>query len=297
MTARRAVRAVSIASAALLLLALAVFGASELRFERIYATPTRALSVAVVHDAETLARGRHLGVAIAQCSFCHGDDLGGRSLADDPWVGRLWAPNLTSGRGGLPPDYRDEDLARAIRHGVDRDGRALALMPSDQLRALSDEDLAAIVAWLRGVPPVDGPSRERVVGPLTRAVLASGLAPDLLAAERIDHTTPPPPGPEPAANAAYGEYLVAVGICRVCHRPDLEGGLHPLSLPGEPPPPDLTASGPLGGWSEADFVRSLRTGIAPDGRVVDPEFMPWPRYGQMSDLELRALFAYLRTLP
>ena len=100
------------------------------------------------------------------------------------------------------------------------------------------------------------------------------------------------PGPTPE----YGAYLVETGGCRVCHRQDLRGGLHPLSLPDEPPPPDLTAGGPLGSWSEQDFVRAMRTGITPDGRRVDPEWMPWPAFAGMSDLELRAIFLYLSSI-
>ena len=56
-------------------------------------------------------RGRHLAGAVAQCTFCHGEDLGGRAMADDPWVGRLHASNLTTGRGGVARHYDDATLA------------------------------------------------------------------------------------------------------------------------------------------------------------------------------------------
>ncbi|MDH3213931.1 MAG: cytochrome c [Myxococcales bacterium] len=295
MTARTARNAASIAATAFAALSVGVIGLSEVRLDRRYATPSASLAVRA--DPETVVRGRHVGDHIAQCSFCHGDDLAGKPAADDPWLGRLWAPNLTPGRGGLPRDYRDEDLARAIRNGVGRDGRSLRLMPSDQLRAMSEADLSAVIAWVRSAPPVAAERPASFAGPLTRLVLAAGLAPELLPAERIDHDAPPPPAPAPDPTPAYGEYLVGIGICRVCHRDDLGGGAHPLSLPDEPPPPDLTISGSLGGWSEADFLQTLRSGATPDGRPLDPVYMPWPRYAQMSETELRAVWAYLRTLP
>jgi mono/diheme cytochrome c family protein len=287
---------VVVAAAGLALAALSggVVQLSEARLERSWATPEA--QVAVPGDAAAIERGRHIGEAIAQCTFCHGDDLSGRRLADDPWIGRIWGPNLTSGVGGLPRDYRDEDLVRVIRHGVTRSGRSVRLMPSEHLRAMSDADLGALIAWLRSVPPVDATPPEAQAGPATRLALVAGLAPELLAAERIDHAAPPPPAPPPGATAEYGAYLVGIGICRVCHHDGLEGGLHPLALPGEPPPSDLRASGPLAAWSGDEFVTAMRSGTTPEGRRLDARYMPWPRYAQMSDVELRAIWAYLRTL-
>jgi cytochrome c553 len=285
---------------AITLLALAglsggVVRLSDERLGRTWVTPASKLDVP--RDSASIERGRHLAEAIAQCGFCHGDDLSGKPLADDLWIGSLWGPNLTPGRGGLSRDHSDEDLARAIRHGVTRSGRSLRLMPSDQLRALSDADLAALIAWVRSLPPVDATTPESRAGPATRFALVAGLAPELLVAERIDHNESSSPAPKPAPTASYGAYLVQVGICRVCHHDGLEGGLHPLALPGEPPPSDLRSSGPLGGWSESEFLSTMRSGKTPEGRLLDAEYMPWPRYAQMSDTELRAIFAYLETVP
>ena len=95
----------------------------------------------------------------------------------------------------------------------------------------------------------------------------------------------------------YGAYLVDTGGCKVCHKDDLRGGLHPLSLPGEPPPPDLTRGGPLASWSESDFIRTLRTGVTPDGRQLDAQWMPWPTTARMTDGELRAIWQHLQSLP
>ena len=81
-------------------------------------------------------------------------DLGGRVLGDNLLMGWLVATNLTRGQGGLGADYTDQDLVRAIRHGVGR-GKSLVFMPSESFQRYSDEDLAAIIAYLRTIPPVD----------------------------------------------------------------------------------------------------------------------------------------------
>lgn len=271
---------------------LAVYVPSQYRIGRVY--EPRALAPPIPSDAASIERGRWLAEGLAQCGFCHGDDLGGEVVADLPFFGRLYAPNLTTGAGGLAAEYTDVDWVRALRHGIDRWGRSLAAMPSEQLRVLSDADLAAIVAYLRSVPPIDRTSPGRRIGSFARLTLVTGLAPELLAAERIDHGAPAPAPVHRGATAAYGSYLVSVGLCRACHHDDLSGGLHPLALPGEPPPADLRAEGPLGQWSEAEFVRAMRTGVTPDGRALDAAFMAWPRFAQLGDVELSAIWRYLR---
>ena len=51
----------------------------------------------------------------------------------------------------------------------------------------------------------------------------------------------------------------------------------------------------IGNWTEADFMRALRTGLTPDGRVLDP-FMPWGAFQGLTDTDLKAIWAYLRTI-
>lgn len=274
----------------------ALVGAAELRLSRTHTV--EVTPVAVPDDAASRARGRHLVEVIGQCTTCHGPDLGGLALADDPWLGRLWAPNLTPGRGGIG-DRSDVDLVGTIRHGVKPDGRAVVMMPAQYFHRFSDDDLGAIIAYLRTLPPVDRETPPLRIGPLSALVLLSGRAPDLLPAEQLAQGPPrlPAVSAAPEATPAYGAYLVETGGCKVCHRADLRGGLHPLSLPEEPPPPDLTPAGRLAGWSQAEFVRALRTGETPEGRRLDPRWMPWPATARMSDLELEAIWLYLRSVP
>jgi mono/diheme cytochrome c family protein len=168
-------------------------------------------------------------------------------------------------------------------------------MPSDSFSGLTDEDLSAIIAYLRSVPAVDAAPPARWVGPATRIALVAGLAPDLIAVERIEPAALRASPVAAEVSPAYGEYLVRIGTCRVCHRADLQGGLHPLSLPDEPVPPALTRDGALAGWSEDAFIRAMRSGSTPDGRRLDHTYMPWPWFAGMSNTELRAIWAYLQT--
>jgi mono/diheme cytochrome c family protein len=119
--------------------------------------------------------------------------------------------------------------------------------------------------------------------------MVAGLAPDLLPAELIDHDAERPPDPLPGASAAYGKYLVF--MCAVCHAEDLSGG------PGAGEGMNLTPGGQLAGWSEEDFIQTIRTGVAPDGVRLDDEEMPWRILGRFSDQEFRAIWLYLQSLP
>lgn len=287
----------------LVLLALVVVRAlSDRILERRYERATgaaareRAAVFAIPIDEGLLERGRHLVTEVAQCTFCHGPDLAGRELADDPWIGRLHASNLTRGVGGAGARLSDADWIAALRRGVASDGRSLLLMPSAGLARLDDRDLAAVVAYVRRVPAVDRVLPPRRVGWLTRLVVGAGLAPDLISAEQAAEVEAAPQAIEAAPTEAYGAYLVSIGGCRVCHRADLGGGLHPLSLPGEPVPPDLTRRGGLAAWSRADFARAMREGRTPDGRRLDRAFMPWPAFSGLEAVEIEAIWRYLQSI-
>jgi mono/diheme cytochrome c family protein len=91
----------------------------------------------------------------------------------------------------------------------------------------------------------------------------------------------------------YGKYIVQ-GNCQGCHGENLAG--NPPLLPGFLPVPNLTPSGDLAKWTEVDFFKALRTGQTPNGKQLNTEHMPWRELGQMTDTELRAIWAYLQTL-
>jgi cytochrome c553 len=257
--------------------------ASELRLRRTY--PARG---AVPVASAAADRGAHLYQSIG-CATCHADDGGGAVYLDAGPVGLAVGSNLTAGRGGVGNRRTDVDLIRAIRDGVRPDGMSLLVMPSEVYAHLTEDDLGAVVAYVRQLPPVDRELPPTRLRPLGRALLALGRL-DLRSAPKAARVTtgrPVPSGP----TAAYGRYLADIASCRSCHRAGLEGG--PMMAPGAPPAPDITSAG-LAGWSEADFTTLMRTGRRPDGSELH-RIMPWQAYARMTDEELGALWRYLQS--
>ncbi|HEU0015119.1 MAG TPA: cytochrome c [Longimicrobium sp.] len=278
---------------ALLLLVLAVvYGVSESRLRREYQISGRAL--AVTTDPAQVARGKHLATAVAKCADCHGSNLGGKEFINAGMLGVVYASNLTAGKGGVLPRYTDAQLERAIRHGVRADGRGLLIMPSQEFNALSDDDAAAIIAYLRSLRPVDNVLPKAKVGPLGRALFVAGKLP-LLPAEDIDHAAAAPrTAPPLGATREYGAYMAQVGGCTGCHTPTLAGEVK-SAIPDHPPAANITPKG-IGSWTEADFFKAMRTGVRPNGTRIN-EAMPWKSVGLLSDTELRALWMYLQSVP
>jgi mono/diheme cytochrome c family protein len=264
-------------------------------------------------DPAVIARGHYLVHGPAHCTSCHGDPtrkadfLAGR---EGPLsggvefrlpVGTIRSANLTAdpetGIGGM----RDEQIARSLRFGVRRDGRVLA--PFMPFANVSDEDLTAIVSYLRTQAPVRNEVQTRSLNPLGHAVMAFVLKPR------------GPTGPVPARVPAgptveYGKYLAhGVANCAGCHTrrdlrtgaftgPTLAGGME-FTEPGTSPrkfvPPNLTpdpATGRIANWTEEIFIARARTGKGAEGSP-----MPWANYARMTDDDLRAIYRYLRSLP
>ena len=253
-----------------------------------------------------LQRGDYLVHAVMHCMGCHSkyDDK-----ADPPVLAakegsgqvmfeqgdfRIVAPNITSDPDTGIGEWSDDAVARAIREGIAADGSTLfPVMPYEHFRDLSDEDLASIVVFLRSVPAA-------------HSDLPPAKIPFVFA--RLVQTAPKPvtePVPEPdrTAPAKYGAYLVRMGTCSDCHTP-LNPKFQPipgLAMAGGNPmeqgvnSANLTpdASG-IGYYDEALFVQAMRTGWV---RARKLNFaMPWWVFRTMTDDDLKAVFAYLRTL-
>jgi cytochrome c553 len=244
--------------------------------------------VTIPTDAASIARGKHLVENVSLCIECHDKDLGGKIFMDNAAFGRLAGTNLTDGRGGIGKGYKDGDYVRALVHGVRKDRHSVLFMPSADYK-FTEADLVAIIAYIRSLPPVDRELPPPSIGPMARTLSVFGNFP-LFVAEMIDHQNVEFAAPVDTTNpVAAGDYLISTGGCRGCHLPDLTGG-------GGPPPgaSNITPVG-IGGWSEADFIRAIREHKRPDGTVIAEEM---PRiYKQMSDDDLRKIFAYLKTVP
>ncbi len=239
----------------------------------------------------SVARGQRIVATRAGCSGCHGPDFGGRELVDEWIVGRWTAPNLTTGKGGVTADFRPSDWDYAVRHGLRHGGRT-STMPTFEFANLSDRELSDIVAYIRSMPPVDHQPGSMRFGPVLAYVFAS--KPDFIAAFDLDHQKPHAREPPVAGvTAEFGGHLVQV--CRGCHGPGLSGG----RIQGDPDGtiyPNLTPHETgLKDWSEADFIRAIREGKRKDGSAISND-MPWKEYAALSDEELKAIYAYLRTV-
>jgi mono/diheme cytochrome c family protein len=270
--------------------AVVVYGVSSYKLNRKYSVHAR--EVAIPNTATAIERGRHLATTRG-CMDCHGSDLSGHQVINDPMVGKLHGSNLTRGVGGLPADFSDSDFVRAIRHGVARDGRPLVLMPSAEFTMLTDEDVGTLIAYLKSVPNVDRPRGPVSPGPVLRLLMV--LDKFKLAATEIDHSATHVASITPAISVEYGKYL-AFG-CVGCHGPNLSGGRIPGGPPDWPSAANLTPHGTarIAQWNETQFVEAIRTRRRPDGTVIDP-VMP-NAFAQMTDVELKALWAYISTLP
>lgn len=273
---------------AVVLLAAGTGGLSRRTLNRRFEVTPAALVIPT--DSASIERGRHLAIAIAKCTDCHGEDLGGVAMEMGP-MGTFPASNLTAGRGGRPRS--DADWVRAIRHGVAADGRPLVFMPSLPYSSLGAVDLGAIIAWVKSMPPVDRELPPLRLGPIGRILIATKPG-RLVPAVMLDHTAPLPADHSPGPTAEYGRYITVVGGCTYCHGDNLAGGIKE-GPPGTPASANLHPDGPTANWTEADFVTALRTGTRPDGSVINP-FMPWRATRLMTDDEIQAVWLYVRSL-
>lgn len=268
---------------------------------------------------ERLARGKYLVEGVLQCPACHSDnDFSKRPF--EPFPGkklggfvfpnveldlqkpnRVVAPNISPDPEYGAGTWKDAVFVRALRQGIGHDGRTLfPLMPYYYFRYLSDEDLASVIVYERSLPPV------HIKRPKTR------LTEQLKQAFQPLPPQPPVPEPDRSDRVNYGKYLVTAGHCDACHTPTdakgnplpgmyLSGGA-PLVGPWEGGKKLVTvnalnltpdASG-ISYFDEAMFIDVIRNG----GFKTRPlsNIMPWTFFRNMTDDDLKAIYAYLRTL-
>lgn len=264
-------------------------------------------------DTAVIARGRYLVYATAHCADCHAPDAAREQMfrgeevpltggsGEMTFLGDWTAPNLTSDTATGIGKVSDGQLARLIRHGINRENR-IALPFKDAYADMAEEDLVAIISFLRTLPPQPGIAPEKKVNILGKITLAYFLEP-----YTAEHT--PRAVFRPEATVAYGDYIAnTLGRCQSCHTPrnlktgeflgaPLSGGM-PFKSRLNPGMVYVTrnltpdpATGHITAWSEEVFVNRMKAGaVYPDSP------MPWGSYRRMSDTDLRALYRYLRSL-
>jgi mono/diheme cytochrome c family protein len=298
-----AVLVLLLAAAALLLIALQLGWAR--RHDAPY-PPVRATT-----DAGVIARGRYLVYGPAACAYCHRPKADWPRLArgDTPPLsgshefplpfGAILSSNLTSDRETGLGAASDSAIARVLRYGIKRDGHAA--VPIMEFQNLSDDDLVAIVSFLRTQPAVrqrPPPHRLTFFGRLLLGVLLTPSGP----------SQPPPRVSPSGSTVARGRYLANdVAACVSCHTdrqrgtlvgPPFAGGQR-MDFAGDSTrvlvPPNLTpepTTGRVASWSEDVFVARFR-----QGPTIPETIMPWGAYSRMTDDDLRAIYRYLRSLP
>ena len=112
------------------------------------------VSISIPTDSESIAEGKRLAIVRGCINGCHGKEAQGAVMFDDWKVARIVAPNLTA----AVRNYTDAELVNIIRNGVRPDGRSMVIMPSEVFVDLSDADLGRIIAFLKSLPSVPGPS-------------------------------------------------------------------------------------------------------------------------------------------
>jgi Cytochrome c len=258
---------------------------------------------------ERLARGRYLATSIG-CLFCHsehdwtkpgepilpGQEGAGEAMPFLDLPGRVIAPNLTPDAATGAGNWTDDQLARAIREGIGHDGRALfPMMPYQRFRHMSDEDLASVIVYLRSLPPV------RHELPATQIIFPVKY----LIRNAPEPVTAPVASPDPSDRVAWGRYLATIGGCEDCHTPNdhgrdvpgmnFAGGMVFKTALAQAAAANITpdASG-ISYYDEALFLKMMRTGYV--GARKLSTIMPFNVYGNMTDDDLKAIFAYLRTV-
>jgi mono/diheme cytochrome c family protein len=250
-------------------------------------------AVALAFD-RAVERGAHLISSRYGCAECHGQNLGGGTMIDVPMLFRLFGPNLTGGPGSRVGEFTTADWDRIVRHGVFPDGKPAA-MPAQDFERMSDQELSDIIAYIRSLPPVDNRMPARALGPMGKVLMAAGrirLSADEIGVHDEAHATLPPVAD---TTVEFGRHLA--NTCVGCHQANFAGGTITGGDPSWPPAGNLTPAG-IGDWTYDQFATSLREARRPDGTELLPPMNGMVPFAQsMTEVELQALWMYLRSLP
>jgi mono/diheme cytochrome c family protein len=279
------------------------------RKKRVATTTAKKLSFE--RTPERLARGRYIVEGPAHCFQCHsetdyskpgtkplpGKKKGAGAIFAEEGLQWLVAPNITPDVETGAGSWTDEQLARAIREGIGHDGRRLfPIMPYMNFRNMSDEDVAAVITYIRSIEPV-------------RNVLSKTQIPEVMkgALPPVQPITGAVSGPDLSNQVDRGKYLATLGNCVSCHTPMNQQGQPMMEMAfgggarfkgpwGEVSSANITPdSTGISYYDEQLFIRTLRTGHV--GARKLNYIMPIGYFKNMTDEDLKSIFAYLRTLP
>jgi mono/diheme cytochrome c family protein len=291
-------------------LALILVGVVLVRANRTFDAPYP--DVHATNDPKMIARGEYIAYGPGHCVNCHTNDEEGLSAKNGATpllagnhvfrlpFGTVYTPNLTPDRETGIGRYTDAEIARTIRYGVKPDGRVA--LPFMEYHELSDEDLTALVSFLRSQKPVKRAVPKHEFNLVGKAVLAFLIKPVGPKNTPLKHT------PAEAVTVERGAYMANnVAVCSECHtkRNLLDGSYVTARFSGgmEFPiektnkvvvSPNLTPSkyGRITSWSEEQFVGRFGVGVG-----IPHTHMPWRQFQRMSETDVRAIYRYLRTLP
>lgn len=296
---------------------IAVAGIALTVFLAIYPDTDPPPNLTLETTPDSIARGAYLANHVSVCVDCHShrnwanysgpvkpgtEGQGGEKFGSGGGlIGVVYSPNITSEHLG---HWTDGEIARAITSGISRNGTALSpVMPYSGYNHLAEEDLYAIITYIRTLRPIKSQVPERRLDFLTEMLVR--MMP-------IPYTAPS--RPDPADSVVYGAYLASIAGCADCHTPKergtpvpdmkMAGGLEfPLPDGGVVRASNITpdAAEGIGRWSKKDFVARFKLYEDLDRRKMPVQegrntVMPWTRYAGMSEKDLEAVFTYLQTV-
>ena len=262
------------------------------------------LSATPARSDALIERGQYLVETNAACGNCHtpkgpGGPLPSKKLAGGDVIKHqdftAVVPNITPDRETGIGKWSDDEIISAIREGRRPDGSLIGpAMPSRSYRSLGDEDVRAIVAFLRALPAVRNPITAKSSYDLAFPASWGPPVGQVIAPPKEDRV-------------AYGGYLAGpVARCMDCHTEHHDGAPAALGAGGKAfygpwgvsvsanITPDKTDG--IADWTDTEIERAIRTGVARDGHKLFPP-MPFAAYTQISAEDMAALIAYLRSLP
>ena len=251
------------------------------------------MPIKLATEAAQIEQGRYL-FSTRGCADCHGASGAGKVVIQDGGM-LVVSPNITTGANSATTAYKVEDWVRTVRHGVKPNGTPIMIMPSEDYNRLTDEDMGAVIGYVKQLPPVPGVTAVVQLPTPVKVLYALGVVKD--AAEKINHALPSSTPVAAAVTVAHGAYVA--NTCMGCHGERLSGG----KIPGAPPSWPATANLTPGKGSvmpryssPAVFSAMLRSGRRPDGSAIST-VMPFNSLKEMNDTDVQAVYAFLRTLP